>query len=86
MKIADIQLGMFVSVTDKYRAVMPKAITWGGGEGKVIRISVSGTGWAEDRETKIPEIEWTNGYKSTMHPVHLQPSTKKAFFIATLQG
>ena len=84
MKFEDLQTGMFVEVTDKYRAVMPESITWGGGFGQVIEFEkICGD---DHTEIQTPKIKWANGFSSTIHPTHLQPSTKKAFFIAALQG
>lgn len=85
MNSEDLQLGMFVSVTDEYRSIMPVAITWGKGQGRVIEFEkMDPAVWSDDPEIDIPKIEWADGIKSTMHPKHLQPSTKKKYFIAAL--
>lgn len=85
MKFENLQLGMFVSVTDEYRAIIPAAITWGKGQGKVIGFeNTESAVWSGKPYIDIPKIEWANGNRSTMHPKHLQPSTKKKYFMATL--
>lgn len=85
MKFEDLQIGMFVSVTDEYRAVIPAMITWGKGQGKVIGFEKTEPKvWSDDLNIDIPKIKWANGFESTIHSTHLQPSTKKAFFIAAL--
>lgn len=87
MKFEDLQIGMFISVTDEYRAIIPASITWGKGQGKVIGFEKGWDGgWDEEPDIDIPKIEWASGFENMIHPKHLQPSTKKNYFIAVLQG
>lgn len=86
MNIEDSKVGMFVEVTDEYRSTFNSSdhginLSWmihGRGYGKIIGV--------EHRENHyVFVIEWSDKHQSTMAPVHLQPSTKKAFFTAALK-
>ena len=85
MKSEDLQIGMFISVTDEYRAIIPASITWGRGQGEVIGFEETEPAvWSDETHIAIPKIKWAGGFESTMHPKHLRPSTKKKYFLATL--
>lgn len=86
MKSENLQEGMYISVTDEYRSKMLESITWGKGFGLVIGFDKRASAWFDELEIEICTIKWADGAESTMHPIHLQQSTKKAFFKATLEG
>lgn len=88
MNFSDGNKGMFVEVTDAYREIfnrgnLSRMIT-GGGYGKIVDFDEVHSDWG--RSNKLFKIMWSNGHLATMAPTHLQPSTKKAFFIQALRG
>lgn len=87
MKFADGHEGMYVEVTEKYRSIFERgnlqSMITGNGFGKIVGFRKI-VDW--ENTEHIFKLKWSNGYTSSMAPTHLQPSTKKAFFIAALQG
>lgn len=87
MNFSDGNKGMFVEVTDAYREIFNRGnlsrLITGGGFGKIVDFEVH-SDWTQSH--KLFKIMWSNGRISSMAPTHLQPSTKKAFFIRALRG
>lgn len=87
MNFSDGRIDMYVEVTEKYRSIFQtdnlKAMITGNGFGKIIGFESNSD---HDYDEKIFSLKWSNGYTSAMHPIHLQLSTKKAFFVQVLRG
>lgn len=80
MNSEDFYEGQIVEVTAEYRTVMPMKFTWGNGVGTIVGFEI------DEDKTRIVFIEWADGFGSTMHPMHLQPSTEKMLFKAKLMN
>lgn len=90
MKFENVQVGMFVEVTDEYRSTFNPSdsgidLSWmihGRGYGKIVGTEERDHPLLQDHHLFV--IEWSDNFQSAMAPVHLQPSTKKKYFIAAL--
>ena len=93
MKFTDGHEGMYVEVTEDYRSTFKGGIQFmitGNGFGEILGFE-SGSWYTNtesnwDHNKKLFKLKWSDGRTGSMHPKHLQPSTKKAFFLSALQG
>lgn len=78
MSLKNAEIGDYVEVTDRYRTMMLPEITWGNGFGIVTGLPELPNG------SQAYTLKWADGFTSSMHSYHLQESTRKAFFKASL--